>query len=207
VAQYAFDTEGSLYYPRSFSGADGTVVCQVIGRREAQPRPFSEVAEQVRADYRRQAALERARTFAEKVKSAVAETGFEEGLTAMRERLRNLLTDAGLEPPESLLPITESGFFARNARAVPELTGSHPRLVEVAFELEGDRPGLVVEEAPEPKCYVLQVVDRRDASSEPFVANGPFSRLRYRAAKQQAVQKRWMEGLLAAAELRRKAGD
>jgi hypothetical protein len=58
----------------------------------------------------------------------------------------------------------------------------------------------VTAEAPDYKCYVLQVTESEGASAEEFANDNPMMRAFYVGDKQQRVMTEWLGGLLAEAK-------
>jgi len=197
VAEFAFGKQMSLHYPRRFDSGDTPLVCQVLARRDAQPRPFAEVREQVRQDCLRVKALAEAEQFARKLKEAVAKSGFQKAVAELNGRLARLLKLEGGKGP---LQVQQTDFFARSASTVPGLEGPHRRFVSAAFELHGDQVGLVTEGPPVSRSYVLRTVERRQASADEFASVAPLLRTFYLMRKQESELRLWMTGLLDVAE-------
>lgn len=206
VADFAFGESLNLYYPRFFDSADQPVVCQVLKQRGPEPQTLEEVQEQVRSDCLRQKALERAVTFAGKLKDEVSETGFEKAAETMNRRLADLLgleterdEDADAAAPGPLT-VRESDFFSRTAAEVPGMEQPVPALVAKAFELAHDQVAVAAEGPPVSRCYVVQPIERQGAPREEFAETGVVFRAFYLADKQNRAVREWMEGLLNAAQ-------
>ncbi|MCK4374782.1 MAG: hypothetical protein KAX19_05610, partial [Candidatus Brocadiae bacterium] len=212
VAAFAFERGTHLYDPRLFDVGEVPLICQVLERRSEEPRPLDEVEDEVRRDCLRESGLERAVTFAEKLKERAAEVGLEAAVEEMNERLGDLLgsaeAGAGAEPAEGpALRVQESDFFARSDRTIPGLAQPHPAVVEAAFQLGPDELGVAAEGPPVSRAYVIQAVEREDASEEGFVEDGPIFRFSYLVQKQRRAVQDWMAGLLDAAQRARRLGE
>ncbi|KPK62020.1 MAG: hypothetical protein AMK73_06945 [Planctomycetes bacterium SM23_32] len=207
VAAFAFDEGAITFYPRAFTSGEDLVICQVLERAAAAPRPFEEVRDEVRRDCVTRAALERAETFAGKLKERIEETGLAEAAAEMEGRLRNLLgpgaPSAGAQrdaEPEGLLTVRESEFFTRGRRVIPGMGGAGTAVAEAAFGLTADEVAVAVEGPPVAACYVIQVCGRQDASREEFARRGAFYRMLYLPGKQSQDVQGWLGGLLDAAQ-------
>ncbi len=200
VADFIFDEGATLYYPEAFGMGREPVICQLLERREAEPRPFEEVAEQVRRDYARREALARCEAFAGKLLEQARQEGLQEAAAEMERRLRSLLGGAApAEQDEPLLELAESEPFARAARTLPGMAEPHPKLVEAAFAAAVGELALATEGEPVGRCYVLQVAGQEPASREEFAERGLFYRMLYGSGKQDQAMRRWLEGLLSEA--------
>jgi hypothetical protein len=91
MARRIFEEEADINYYCAANTADGPVVFQVLERKQPEARPFEEVAEQVKADIRRQKALGEAETLANKIKARAAETSLEQAAREFDDRLVNLV--------------------------------------------------------------------------------------------------------------------
>jgi hypothetical protein len=205
VAAFAFE-EDSLYYPRPFSSGHELVICQVLERRDAEPQPFDEVRGQVRRDYAARQALERAQTFAGKLKESADQLGLDAAAERMEGRLADLLGGREAEG-EPRLEAKESGLFSRQRREVPGMGGAGGAVVEAAFKASDDETALAVEPPPVARCYVMRVAERRDASAEEFARRAEFFGMIYETGKQSRVVQEWLEGLVKAARLVRPVGE
>jgi hypothetical protein len=187
-----------LFFPHVVDEGSPPLVCQVIEKRASEVEPYDDVKDRVRSWYTKGAALKQAEAFAEKLRAAAAEKGLAAAVEEMGTRLQDLLH--GREGAGELLSVKHTGFFTRGVRSIPGLAGGGAAVAAKAFSLKDDAVGLVTAEAPDYKCYVLQVTESEGASAEEFANDNPMMRAFYVGDKQQRVMTEWLGGLLAEAK-------
>jgi hypothetical protein len=203
IARFAFEEERNLYFPTPIQNPDGApLVCQLLEKREPEQQSFEQVEGQVRTDYLRRKALERAEVFAEKLRQEAQQAGLEQAAAAFRKRLSDLLngdeTDPG--PDEELLTVQQSRTFSRVSTRVPGLDRNVPEVVGRAFDLKDDELAVVREGAPVSRVYVIRTIEREPASAASFAQTDRFLRFGDLYRKRRFVLDGWMEALLARAE-------
>jgi len=205
IAAFAFEEEWSLYYPESFDSDEGTLVCQILERRDPEPQPLKLVLDQVRRDYAEYKALDRAKVFAEKLREDAASRGLAAAAEAATKDLAALMGAGGSKPSDGelttpRLEVRESDFFSRTSQIVPGIDGPVPQFVSQAFQTGMEQIGVAVEAPPVSRCYVLQPTARRDADRDAFTEVGTYLRAAYLMQKRMAVAHEWMEWLLTASQ-------
>ncbi len=204
VAELAFGPQESLYFPTQIAPPDGPfMIVQVLEHRSPEQQEFPDVEEQVRQDYRVANGLDRAVTFAEKVKALAAKEGLADAAEQMRSRLTDLLAGAGApaqESEEPLLAVEETEVFTRTTRRVPGLGAEAPEVVKQSFALEPGELAVVREGQPASRAYVIEVLERRPASQEDFAQAAGYLHTRELNVRQRRELGAWMHGLLEQSE-------
>ena len=218
VAGRVFDENLEPNVPSLLDTPPGSLVIQVLERREPEARPFEEVADQVRGDVLRIKGLAKARTVAEKLKESAAASSLDQAVGEMNERLNKLLGEpeqpAGSPTEESAdesnpadtgvqtsrptwLKVEQSDFIPRYSTYVPVLGKARPDVVREAFRLDADELAVVEESGPDPACYVIQKVGEKAAAPALFYESGDMLRGFAAYRKRQLAVQGWLNGLAA----------
>ncbi len=197
VAQFAFETGSNLYFPKKFESDKGPLVFQALEYREPETQPFQDVEARVRADCLQRKAVERAQTFAGKLKEEADKSGLEVAAADMSRRLANLVkTPEGAQPP--VLKVQESASFRRVSPNVVGIEGgTQEDLIHTAFGLGDKKSAVVTTGTPPTNVYVIEVSQRTPASADGFAKMDTMTRLLYQTQKQRREVQAWMQELLA----------
>ncbi len=203
VASFAFDREQNLHFPQRIDRTEQPpLICQVLEKREPEEQQFEDVREQVRADYARSKALERAEAFAGNFLEYAEQEGLEAAVAEFSGRLARLLEGGEASEGElaEWLGVRESETFSRTQQRVPGLDRSVPNVVQRAFDLDEGGMAVVREEPPVARVYVIRTIERQPAPPERFAQMEQMFRFGELYRQRRLLLDEWMDGLLAQAE-------
>ncbi|MCK4300996.1 MAG: hypothetical protein KAX80_15755, partial [Planctomycetes bacterium] len=220
IGSFAMDQE--LYFASQFDSPSGPCICQVLARRDPRVEPYESVKERVREDYVKEKALEEAQRMADELVQEAAKSSLDGAVAELNVRLQPLLKDDSNHPEEEapseeeaepeqadeqgesesngILVIEETEFFTRTVGFVFAMGGYRPEVVEKALSLEMGQIASVVDGRPEPICYVIEKVDRRDADLVRFHQRLGDLRRGYLITKQVAALRTWVQQLVEESE-------
>ncbi|MGR3309939.1 MAG: SurA N-terminal domain-containing protein, partial [Candidatus Brocadiales bacterium] len=194
--------------------ADGRFIFQVINKKPPGAPPLAEIRGRVEGNLREEKALRRMRELAEKSIDKIKDGTFDEGVkfleAALSEIVKQKLTvvHPDSEAQKVTLEHSETDYFSRPiywdnrpSRHIPALQGDRPNVASKAFGIKKGEVAVAVEERGEKTCYIILLVDRKEADKSKFEEEKDKILKRYRAEKQEAFITQWIDSLSLKARL------
>ena len=176
----------------------GKYVFQVIGRKAPESPPLSEVKGKVESDLKLKMALRIATESAEKCLAMMKSSSFKDGLDSY-------VADSSSKTPET----GETDYLSRprivnngQHSYVSALKAYRPNVVAKAFNLKDDKMiELVTEDEGKKACYLITLIEKKDASRKEFDDKFHDIARTIGAEKQRYILSKWEDKILRHAEL------
>jgi hypothetical protein len=213
IALMAFERE--KYDPTPpFDCAEGRFIFQVVDKRPPGALPLTEIRERVENDLREEKALRRLRELAGKCIDKIKGTTFDDGVEILQAEIFEILKQgpAVIRPGSETQTVTidhdETEYFSRPiywgdrpSRHIPALKGDRPNVASKAFNIKKGEIAITVEERGEKTCYIISLVDKKEADKNKFEEGKDKILKRYLSEKQETFMKQWVESLSQKAKL------
>lgn len=213
ISNIAFERE--KYDPtQPFDCPDGRFVFQVIDRKPSEAPPLTEIHDTVERDLRKEEALRKMRELAEKCIDKLKDGVFDEGTKILEAELLEIVkqgpttTHPGSEVQNITIEHSETEYFSRPvysgsrpSRFISALHGDRPNVASKAFIIKKGDVAIVIEERGEKTCYIISLVDKKEADKSKFEEEKDKILKKYLAEKQEAFLAQWIDSLSQKAKL------
>ncbi|HHT9125609.1 MAG TPA: SurA N-terminal domain-containing protein [Candidatus Brocadiia bacterium] len=213
LALMAFERE--KYDPTPpFDCSEGRFIFQVVDRKPPGAPPLAEIRNRVEMDLRKEKALRKMRELAEICMEKMKDGNFDEGVKILEAALFEIVKQGptvarpGNEAQKVTVEHSETDYFSRPiysgdflSRYIPALHGDRPNVASKAFGIKKEDVAIVVEERGEKTCYIISLVDKKEADKGKFEEGEDRILKIYLAEKQEAFMIRWIDSLSQKAKL------
>ncbi len=213
ISQMAFERE--KYDPtQPFDCSEGRFIFQVVDKKPMEAPPLAEIRNRVESDLRGEKALRKMRELVEICVDKIKDRDLDEGVKILEAELFEIVKQgpAVVRPGKELQKVSvehnETDYFSRPvyagnrpSRYISALHGDRPNVASRAFGMNKGDVGIVVEERGEKTCYIISLIDKKEADKSQFEEGKDKILKRYLAEKQEAFIIQWMESLSQKAKL------
>ncbi|HLG31138.1 MAG TPA: SurA N-terminal domain-containing protein [Candidatus Brocadiales bacterium] len=213
ISDTAFERE--KYDPtQPFDCPEGRFIFQVVDKRPPGAPPLAEIRNRIERDLREEKALRKMRELAEICVDKIKDRDLDEGVKTLEAELLEIVKQgpAVVSPGKEVQKVTvehnETDYFSRPvysgnrpSRYISALHGDRPNVASRAFSIKKGDVAIVIEESGEKACYIISLVDKKEADKSQFEEGKDKILKRYLAEKQEAFIAQWMESLNQKAKL------
>lgn len=190
IVQAIFDREkNEPSVPLDF--IEGKVVFQVIDKRLSAPAPLEEIRSTVVNDLKQEKGLQKAKEIAEQSTGDNKTASFDDVAKSVKSACGQ--TD---------IPIVETDYitrpiklFNRDSKYIEALKEDRPNVAKKAFELKPGQLGVAVEPSGEKACYIVALIDKKQADKNAFEKDRENITKRYLYEKQEALLTEWQSDI------------
>jgi hypothetical protein len=180
--QLVFDREINDPSP-PLSSLEGKLIYRVLERIDPAIPPYEKIHDKVAEGLRSEKAFRKAEAFAKKCLEKMGQTSFEEGIKIIEEETGKI-------------QIVETDYFSRpgiiSENDYAKVLGSdRSALATRAFDLKIGEFGITVEGKGEKTCYVVTLVDKKEADLKKFEEKKDSIMEKYLTEKQLAFLSEW----------------
>jgi peptidyl-prolyl cis-trans isomerase D len=166
------------------SSLEGKLIYRVLERIAASIPPYEKIHDRVAEDLRYEKAFRKTEEFAKKCFEKIGQTSFEEGIRIIEEETGKI-------------QIVETDYFSRPGIIsendyVKVLGSDRPALATKAFDLKIGESAITLEGKGEKTCYVVTLVDKKEADLKKFEEGKDSIMERYLFEKQLAFLSEWV---------------
>lgn len=194
--------------------SEGRFIFQVVEKRPPEASPLTEIHERVEMDLREEKALRRVRELAEKCVDKIKGTSFDDGVETLQADILEILKKGptvirpGSDMQTASVEHNETDYFSRPiyrdshpSRYIPALKGDRPNVASKAFDINKGEVAITIEERGEKICYVISLLDKKEADKNKFEEGKDKILKRYLTEKREAFMAQWIESLSQKAKL------
>ena len=170
---------------------EGKLILQVIDKKPAAAPPLEEIRNEVMNDLKVEKGLLKAKEIAEKYAGATSVSAFDEVMKSIKA-----------EYPQKNISACETGYinrptkvFNKDSRYIEALKEDRPNVAKKAFELKTGQWGVAMETAGEKACYIISLVEKKQADKAAFEKDKENVTKRYAYEKQEAFMTEWQNDL------------
>lgn len=190
--------ERELYEPSPpLEAFESKYIFQVIDKHLPDSPPLSEIYEKVEGDLKIEKAFRKVMELSEQCLNNMKKTSFQDGLDSFNSELGG-----------GNLQVEETEYFNRPLFSEDRPSGYivamkayRPNVAAKAFTLKKDELAIVAEEGDKKACYIIMLLDKKEAGREKFEENKGQLLRRYLTEKQMHVMAQWEENLMKQARL------
>ncbi len=170
---------------------EGKLILQVIDKKPAAAPPLEEIRNEVMNDLKMEKGLLKAKEIAEKYAGATSVPTFDEVMKSIKA-----------EYPQKNISACETGYinrpikvFNKDSRYIEALKEDRPNVARKAFELKTGQWGVAMETSGEKACYIISLVEKKQADKAAFEKDKENVAKRYAYEKQEAFMTEWQNDL------------
>ncbi len=207
--------EREKYDPtQPFDCPEGRFIFQVVDKRPPGAPPLAEIRNRIERDLREEKALRKMRELAEICVGKIKDRDLDEGVKTLEAELFEIVKQGpvvvspGKESQKVTVEHNETDYFSRPgysgnrpSRYISALHGDRPNVASRAFSIKKGDVAIVIEESGEKACYIISLVDKKEADKSQFEEGKDKILKRYLAEKQEAFMAQWMDSLNQKAKL------
>lgn len=170
---------------------EGKLILQVIDKKPSAAPPLEEIRNEVVNDLKMEKGLLKAKEIAEKYAGATSVPSFDEVMKSIKA-----------EYPQKNIVTCETGYinrpiklFNKDSRYIEALKEDRPNVAKKAFELKTGQWGFAMETSGEKGCYIISLVEKKQADKAAFEKDKENVAKRYAYEKQEAFMTEWHNDL------------
>ncbi|MFO0794324.1 MAG: SurA N-terminal domain-containing protein [Candidatus Brocadiaceae bacterium] len=170
---------------------EGKLILQVIDKKPAAAPPLEDIRNEVMNDLKMEKGLLKAKEIAEKYAGATSVPAFDEVMKSIKA-----------EYPQKNISACETGYinrpikvFNKDSRYIEALKEDRPNVAKKAFELKTGQWGVAMETSGEKACYIISLVEKKQADKAAFEKDKENVAKRYAYEKQEAFMTEWQNDL------------
>lgn len=190
--------ERDLYEPSPpLEAFESKYIFQVIDKRLPDAPTLSEIYGKVEGDLKIEKAFRKTRELAEQCRNNMEKTSFQDGFDAFNK-----------EAGGGNLQVEETEYFnrplfpgERPSGYIVAMKAYRPNVASKAFTLKKDELAVVAEEGGKKACYIIMLLDKKEADRGKFNENKEQLLRRYLTEKQMHIIAQWEENLMKQARL------